>query len=147
MARAAVVAALEQGAAEIRIASRDVQGAQDLVDELLGGWRGRVPPVACAELADAAALLERSDVLVHATALGRAADDPLPVALEAAPARLVVLDAVYAAGGTPLVRAARARGLRAADGHALLLYQGAAAFTLWTGGAPPLEPMRRALAD
>jgi shikimate dehydrogenase len=106
-----------------------------------------VPPVAVAALADAAALLERSDVLVHATALGRAAADPLPVALEAAPAGLVVLDAVYAPGATPLVRAARARGLRAADGHALLLYQGAAAFALWTGRQAPLEPMRRALAD
>lgn len=147
MARAAVAAALEQGAGEIRVASRDPLAAQDLLDDVAGRWRGRVPPVACTELAGAGAWLGHADVLVQATSLGRAPDDPLPVALESAPAELVVLDAVYAPGTTALVRAARARGLRAADGRGLLLHQGAAAFELWTGGAAPLEPMRQALAD
>jgi shikimate dehydrogenase len=53
---------------------------------------------------------------------------------------------IYAPPETALVRAARARGLRANGGLPMLLYQGALAFTLWTGQPAPLDVMRRALA-
>jgi shikimate dehydrogenase len=46
---------------------------------------------------------------------------------------------------TPLVAAARARGLRACTGAAMLLHQGAAALEAWTGRAAPLTVMRAAL--
>jgi shikimate dehydrogenase len=45
---------------------------------------------------------------------------------------------------TPLLREARARGLRAAGGLDMLVHQGALSFSLWTGVAPPLELMRAA---
>jgi shikimate 5-dehydrogenase len=48
-------------------------------------------------------------------------------------------------GGTPLLRAARERGLLAVPGEAMLLHQGARAFELWTGERAPLAAMRRAL--
>ena len=40
---------------------------------------------------------------------------------------------MYAKGETPWVRALRARGIRAADGRAMLVAQGAASFERWTG--------------
>jgi shikimate dehydrogenase len=46
---------------------------------------------------------------------------------------------------TPLVAAARTRGLRACTGAAMLLHQGAAALEAWTGRAAPLAVMRAAL--
>lgn len=46
---------------------------------------------------------------------------------------------------TPLVAAARARGLRACTGTVMLLHQGAAALEAWTGQAAPLAVMRAAL--
>jgi shikimate dehydrogenase len=54
-----------------------------------------------------------------------------------------VFDTVYPAE-TPLLREARARGLRAAGGVGMLVHQGALSFTLWTGVEPPLDVMRAA---
>jgi len=147
MARAAVVAALGAGAGEIRVLGRDPNRAQDMLDAIAAAWKGRAPALACAVLDDGAGKrLASADVLIQATSLGLHAGDALPIALDAAPSHLFVLDAVYAAGGTPLVRAAQARGLRGQDGLELLLQQGAAAFTLWTGQPAPLDAMRRGLA-
>ena len=72
--------------------------------------------------------------------------DATPVDVAAIPNEAVVLDLVYRRGGTPFVRAARTRGLRAADGLVMLLEQGALAFERWFGIVPDRELMRRALA-
>jgi shikimate dehydrogenase len=144
MARAAIATALADGAAEIRVAGRDLGGAQEMLDEIASRWLHRLPHLACVAFDDAADCLPRTDILVQATTLGLGSTDPQPVSLEAAAASLVVLDAVYATAGTLLVRDAQARGLRAGDGRGLLVHQGAAAFALWTGLPAPLETMQRA---
>ena len=54
-----------------------------------------------------------------------------------------VFDTVYPVE-TPLLREARARGVRAAGGLGMLVHQGALSFSLWTGVEPPLEVMRAA---
>jgi shikimate 5-dehydrogenase len=46
---------------------------------------------------------------------------------------MLVIDAPYRAGGTELVRAARAAGARVVDGQTLLLLQAAGQATLFTG--------------
>lgn len=92
-----------------------------------------------------AELARDSDLVVNCTPLGRSGEELLsPVDL---PAGGAVLDLVYVAGGTSLVREARRRGLRAADGWTVLLEQGAAAFTAWTGLPAPKAAMREALAS
>jgi shikimate dehydrogenase len=146
MARAAVRAALGQGAASIRVCSRSPWRAQEMLDDLAGAWTGRLPHLACAGLeAPAADLLHGAQVLIQATPLGLAPDDPSPVSLADAPADLGVFDSVYGAAETALVRQARARGLRAANGLGMLVHQGAAAFELWTGRRAPLAVMRRSV--
>lgn len=88
-------------------------------------------------------LTRAADVLVNATPLGRREEMPLrPAAL---PKSGAVIDLVYVTDGTPLVRKARSLGLRAADGWGVLLWQGAAAFELWTQKRAPLEAMRDTL--
>ena len=90
-------------------------------------------------------LARDSDLVVNCTPLGRDGEEVLdPADL---PARGAVLDLVYVSGATPLVREARRRGLRAADGWTVLLEQGAAAFTAWTGLPAPRTAMREALAS
>lgn len=87
--------------------------------------------------------LDGAALLVNATPLGRRGE--LPVDPRLLPHDACVVDLVYVEGGTPLVRAARERGLGVADGWTILLEQGAAAFELWTGLAAPREAMRAAL--
>jgi shikimate dehydrogenase len=88
-------------------------------------------------------LAREADLLLNATPQGRQQEMPLPPT--ELPARGAVIDLVYSAAGTPLVKAARARGLPCADGWTVLLAQGAAAFEAWTGMPAPLEAMREAL--
>jgi shikimate dehydrogenase len=146
MARAAVVAALQEGAAEIRVANRSLERAQTMLDDVCNAWRGALPHVACAALEDAASLLDGAQVLVQATSLGLDARDPSPLSLATAPEGLFVLDSTYGSAESALLREARARGLAGTDGRALLLHQGAAAFQIWTGLAPAVDAMRKAVS-
>jgi shikimate dehydrogenase len=66
----------------------------------------------------------------------------LPLSADELGDRQIVVDLVYRQERTPLVRAARARGLRCADGIDVLVHQGAASFRLWTGKSAPLGVMR-----
>jgi shikimate dehydrogenase len=91
------------------------------------------------------ALARHADLLLNATPLGRHGEMPLrPAHL---PPRGAVVDLVYVAGGTPLVRRARQLGLRCADGWAMLLAQGAVSFQAWTSLPAPIDAMRDALGD
>lgn len=143
MARAAVVAAFQEGAATVRVVSRSLPRAQELLDAVAERFRGRLPQLACAGWDDVESLLADADVLVHATPLGLHATDASPCRFDQATSALFVQDSVYGEQATPLVRAARARGLRACDGRLPLVYQAAAAFTAWTGRVAPVDIMRR----
>lgn len=90
-----------------------------------------------------AKLLPRADVLVDATPRGLDAGAPA-IDLSPLPAHAVVLDLVVARD-TALTRAAKARGLKAAAGTAMLVHQGARALELWTGKPAPVDVMRKAL--
>ncbi len=90
-----------------------------------------------------------ADLVVNATPLGLRPEDPTPMTGDelARTGAAAVLDLVYARGGTKLVKEARSRGLRAADGRGVLVAQGAAAFRLFLKVEPPLEIMRAAVED
>jgi shikimate dehydrogenase len=136
-ARAALVALLDDGVDEVRILNRSVERAR-AVSRRIGGERVRVVQ----GVSDIAG--EEFDLVVNATRLGLGADDPLPLDLEL-PGRVgAVFDLVYGDDGTPFVRAAQARGIRATDGIEMLIQQGAAAFERWWGREAPLEAMREA---
>ncbi len=81
------------------------------------------------------------------TSLGLHAGDALPIDPASLHAEAVLLDAVTTPGGTPLVLAAQARGLRAAGGRSMLVEQGAVAFEFWTSQIANREAMHRALAE
>jgi shikimate dehydrogenase len=67
------------------------------------------------------------------------------VAWNALPGDALALDVIYAPPETPFLAAARARGLRTANGLGMLARQGALAFELWLGIPAPLNVMRAAL--
>jgi len=145
MARAVVAAALQQDAASIALACRDVNRGVALLDELERRSGRRAPSLRCTNWSAAEALVAEAQVLVHATPLGLAPGDPSPVDLARARSDLIVVEAAYGVAPTGLESAARSRALRVVSGRELLVQQGAAAFALWTGHTPPVEVMRHAL--
>ena len=68
-------------------------------------------------------------------------------ALRALSLQGAICDLNYGEKATPLREFAQSRGLKYADGVSMLLYQGAAAFKLWTGQEPPIQVMASALKD
>jgi shikimate dehydrogenase len=133
-ARAVAVAAAD-AKAQLVVASRDAGRAQAFAQ-----WAGGVGVRAAAGAPD-----ETVDVAINATPLGLRAGDALPAEPATLRAR-AALDLVYAAGGTPWVRALTAGGVRAADGRGVLLHQGAAAFErFFPDHRAPLEVMRAAV--
>jgi shikimate dehydrogenase len=88
--------------------------------------------------------LAKTKILVNATSIGLTGDET-PVPAELLPPDLLVLDLIYR--DTRLLRDAAAAGSIALDGEVMLLHQGAAAFTLWTGQPAPLELMQQKLAE
>jgi shikimate dehydrogenase len=87
--------------------------------------------------------IAKTKILVNATSIGLSSDvSPIPA--EALIPDLLVLDLIYKR--TRLLRDAEAAGCTAMDGELMLLNQGAASFSLWTGQTAPLELMADALA-
>ncbi len=90
--------------------------------------------------------LAKSKVLVNASAVGLAGDES-PIPGEVIPPDLLVMDLVYNPRETRFLRDAAAAGCTVQNGELMLLHQGAAAFTLWTGQPAPLELMREKLEE
>ena len=89
-------------------------------------------------------MILNSDLFVNATPCGMKPGDPVSVNPGFLHTNLRVFDVVYNRK-TELIKIAKNKGLKAAGGINMLLYQGARAFELWTGKKAPVEVMRRAL--
>jgi shikimate dehydrogenase len=146
---AAAAEVLRQGCAALWIGNR----SGDRLEDLLRDLRALLPPSAPARKSKRPRLLPEairgftlSDppaadwpadvVLINATTLGMKRDDPVPLDAALLGPQARVLDMVYRRGGktTPLLGMAHARGLRAADGLSMLVWQGAAALAIWLHG-------------
>jgi shikimate dehydrogenase len=88
--------------------------------------------------------LAKTKIVINATSIGLTNDES-PVPAEILTGDLLVLDLIYAR--TKLLRDAEAAGAATSDGELMLLHQGAASFTLWTGQPAPLDVMQQALQD
>ena len=78
-------------------------------------------------------------LLVNATQLGMAGQEPLILDLSAQPEDAVVYDIVYSPLVTPLLAAAQSRGLATVDGLEMLVGQAVVAFELFFGAPAPRE--------
>jgi shikimate dehydrogenase len=85
--------------------------------------------------------------LVNTTSLGMKGQPPLEIDVARLPPHAVVVDNVYVPLETPLLAAARARGLRTADGLGMLLHQAVRGFELWFGRRPEVTAELRALVE
>jgi shikimate dehydrogenase len=89
------------------------------------------------------------EIVINATSSGLRSDDPLPYdAARFSPGQAdAAYDMIYRPAETPFLRGAKSAGCRTANGVGMLLYQGAAAFELWTGRSAPIDVMRGALEE
>ena len=133
---AAVLTALEQdGFVDVRVHSRTGARALALCERF----------AAAHAVDDVVASVRGASLVINATPSGLD-DSSIPIDTETLDSSAAVLDLVVGPNETPLVRAARARGHRAADGLTMLIEQGALAFELWFGMAPDRDVMRQAVA-
>ena len=90
--------------------------------------------------------LKDADLLINATSVGMKPNENLsPVSPNLLKPDLTVFDLVYNPVETKLLKDAKKVGAKVVDGLSMLLFQGAAAFSIWTDRDPPLKVMREAL--
>ena len=142
-ARAAVFALAESGAGTVLIANRTAERGSALASDV----RGRSLDAESIPLAKARAAARRVDLVVNATSIGM---EPGPNArlspLESCDIspHALVYDMVYTPQRTPLMKAARQAGAEVIGGLWMLVYQGAAAFEMWTSREAPVDLMYEA---
>ena len=86
-------------------------------------------------------------LLVNTTPIGVPGSDPLGIDVGALDRNCVVADIVYVPILTPLLAAARARGLSTVDGLGMLLHQAVPGFERWFGVRPDVTQELRALVE
>ncbi len=137
-ARAIVYALLDAGVPEVRIFNR----TRDRADVVARHFGGRVSPH------DWHHRVDRSrdvGMLVNATSLGMKGSDWLDMDISGLSPDCIVADLVYVPLETPLLLAARARGLASVDGLGMLLHQAVPGFEKWFGVRPRVTDELRAL--
>lgn len=135
--RAVIVALLDAGVPLIHLSNRSRARADALA--LAFGPLVQVVPW---EKRDAC--LQGAGLVVNTTSLGMTGQLPLDLPLDTLPDHAVVTDIVYSPLDTPLLCAARARGLHTVDGLGMLLHQGVPGFERWFGQRPVVDEATRA---
>jgi shikimate dehydrogenase len=140
VARAVIHGLSSRGVDRIVVANRTASRAEALQASF--GKRVQVADWARleAELADTA-------LLVNTTTLGMHGQPALALGLADLQSHAIVADIVYVPVATPLLAAARARGLVTADGLGMLLHQAVRGFALWFGKTPVVTGELRALVE
>lgn len=145
-ARGAAAAIIAAGCKSLLVANRNPERLKKFADDLsmenfeiktasLAGIEAKIPPQA---------------IVVNATSVGLNADDNPVVDFSKIPPDCAFLDMPYRRNGeTPSVLAARANGIPAENGLAMLAWQGAKSLSIWTGaplmGAFMLETIKENL--
>jgi len=155
VAKAASFALIREGVGSLRIINRTLERAEGLATSLRKVAKpGTEIVVLPWEVLDLGKTLPRYDLLVNCTSIGMKhspMENQTPLRAVSIPEDALVYDLVYNPLETLLLREAKKAGARVLGGLAMLVYQGAASFELWTVREAPVGVMltaaRRALGD
>jgi len=142
--KAVAVKLAERGVERLVITDKIMERADALIERL----RENIPD--CAVYAihpgdkEFAKTVLESTLLINATPVGMKEGDPCVIDPKYLHKRLFIYDVIYNRE-TPLIEAAKKRGLRALGGMGMLIHQGAASFEIWTGRKAPIEVMRKTI--
>ncbi len=106
-----------------------------------------IASIACADVVDWTSrntALREADLVINATSLGMTGQPPLDLDHDRLKEGAVVIDIVYAPLETPLLKAARARELRAIDGLEMLMRQAVPGYLAWLGTRADVDADLRA---
>jgi shikimate dehydrogenase len=137
-ARAIINALLDAGVPEVRVFNR----SRARTDSLAAHFGDRLKAFDWSERTD------RSwgvGALINATSLGMQGAPPLEMDLTVLDQDCIVADIVYVPLVTPLLAAARERGLTTVDGLGMLMHQAVLGFEHWFGVRPQVTDELRAL--
>lgn len=152
-ARAVCFALVNKGVESLTIVNRTFERAEALANSLRACIRdsslcpqGLGPEITASQWRDTniSQALERSHLIVNCTTIGMkhtSQEGQSPLRMEMIPKGVLVYDLVYNPSPTPLLQLAEKAGARTLGGLAMLVYQGAASFELWTGAKAPLDIM------
>jgi shikimate dehydrogenase len=138
--RAVVFGLLDRGIKRVHVANRSA----DRAHALAGQFGEAVRPIPWDEITT---VLPKAGLLVNTTSLGMRGQPALALDIGLLPPHAIVADLVYVPLETALLKAARARGLKTADGLGMLLHQAVRGFELWFGRRPEVTPELRALVE
>jgi shikimate dehydrogenase len=134
--------AAARGARTVRLLNRTREKAEEIARSMAAQHPGcRFDVVG----PDDRSAIAASNIVLQMTSLGMKPQDPLPLDPALLGPDAVVLEAVYSPLETAWLRACRERGLRAVDGLAMLVGQGALSFEKWTGARADRNAMVAAL--
>jgi shikimate dehydrogenase len=139
-ARAVIHGLLTRGIERIVIANRTL-GRAETLRQIFGGG------VDVARWEEVGASLAGAALLVNTTTLGMQGHPGFVVDVTQLPGHAIVTDLVYVPVLTPLLAAAKAHGLRTADGVGMLLHQAVRGFALWFGKTPEVTKELRMLVE
>ncbi len=139
----AVATPLAKMGSELIIANRTHQKGEELAGMLSKFANSKA--IGFNEIGD---VVDEVNILINCTSAGMKGglkDSPFPTHLLRSD--LVVFDIVYSPKDTPLLLAAKKAGAKIIYGYEMFIYQGAAAFELWTGHHAPEEVMREVVIN
>lgn len=135
-ARALVHAFLEAGVPEVRLFNR----TRDRAEAVARHFGSRVKVHDWGQRADRS---RDAGLLVNTTSLGMKGMPGLDMDLASLAGTCIVADIVYVPLVTPLLAAARARGLKTVDGLGMLMHQAVPGFERWFGVRPKVDAALR----
>lgn len=144
-ARAAARALADAGVRTLTIANRTPERAAALASEIAA--RGVSARGIGLDAPDFPAVCADSALIVNSSSVGMSggpAEGASPVPPGAIARGCAVYDMVYNPPLTPLLAQAEAAGAKTVGGLPMLVHQGAAAWSLWTGIDAPVDAMRQA---
>ncbi len=143
-AKAVGYALLKGGVKFLHIFNRNFSRAKELGDLL-----SRLGNVLVYPLKESAVetVLPTADVIVNTTSVGMKSSDPHLFDYSKIPEGKTVVDIIYTPPETELLKAAKKKGCKVVNGLGMLLYQGVAAFEIWTGRKAPAELMKKVLLE
>ena len=146
-AKAICVQAALDGVKELSVFNRDREKAEKLAELINRNTDCRAKAFGLDEKEALRRELAESCLFANATRVGMAQMEGQSVIPETDffHSGLAVTDAIYEPEKTRLLQMAEAAGCRTLNGLGMVLFQGAAAFRLWTGREMPVELVRKKL--